>query len=282
MLVVGLTGDVGAGKSTLSSIWRASGAHVIDADAIVADIWKDEVMIALAVGRWGRRILSNCGQPDHAVISGIVFGDDDEYRWVCNKIHPIVRARMAEMAGCLEGWVVAEIPLLFENGVTEWIDLTVYVEAPLDTRLSRNRHRGWGPEEVGKRERRLMERTRKMEMADFVVTNDGSLENLSLQARNLACRFLAASSIMKISVPASSREEAGLASASLEESSLAAEISTSSEDHTVSAFTREESIEKILLLLEDIKLRDGFSIDAQKIGKAPRNVLFWAMRSAEV
>lgn len=281
MLVVGLTGDVGAGKSTLSSIWRASGAHVIDADAIVSDIWKDEEMIALAVDRWGIRIISGSGKPDHAVISGIVFENDEEYRWVCNKIHPIVRKRMAEMARCLEGWVVAEIPLLFENGVADWIDLTVYVEAPLETRLSRNSHRGWGLEEIRKREGRLMERTRKMELADFIVTNDGSLEKLRLHAKTLASRFLAASSLMKISVPASSGEEARLASERLEDCPIAAEVSTSSGNHTVSAFIIEESIEEILLLLEDIKLRDGFPIDARKIVKAPRDVLFWAMRSAE-
>lgn len=281
MLVVGLTGDVGAGKSTLSSIWGADGAHIIDADAIVADIWKSEEMISLAVKRWGSRILSKCGHPDHAVISGIVFGDDDEYRWVCEILHPKVRSAMVAMAERLDGWVVAEIPLLFENGVPEWIDLTVYVEAPVDIRLSRNRHREWGPQEIMRREQRLMRSSLKKELADFIVTNDSSLESLTLKARFLARRFIAASSIMKISVFASSGENARLASAKLEASDLAADISASAGDIAVSAFVREESIEKVLSLLESIKLPGSLPVNVEKAYKVPRHILFWAMESAK-
>ncbi|GAB6281026.1 MAG: dephospho-CoA kinase [Thermovirga sp.] len=281
MLVVGLTGDVGAGKSTLSSIWGALGAQVIDADAIVADIWKSKDMISLSVGRWGKRILSNCGQPDHAIISGIVFDDDDEYRWICDTLHPRVRAAMSGMVERLDGWLVAEIPLLFENGVPEWIDLTVYIEAPADIRLSRNRYRGWGPDEIMRREHRLMRSAQKRGLADFVVTNDGSFEDLSLKAQCLARRFLAASSIIKISIHASSWEESRLASAGLKDSALAADISTSVGDFTVSAFVREACIGEILFLLGNIKLLEGLSIDTENIRKVPRHVLFWAMESAE-
>lgn len=281
MLAVGLTGDVGAGKSTLSSIWGSFGARVLDADAIVAEIWKSKEMVSLAVQRWGKRILSDCGMPDHAVISGIVFGNDDEYLWVCKTLHPRVRAEMASMAEKLDGWVVAEIPLLFENGIPDWIDLTVYIEAPEDIRVSRNRQRGWGRDEIFRRESRLMDRSQKIVMADFVVANVGSLEDLTLKAGRLARRFIAASSLFMITVTVPSEEKTRLVSSSLKGSGLAAGIVTSPGGSGVSAFVREESIEKMLSIFEDADLSKDISIEKEKTRKAPRNVLLWAMGSAQ-
>lgn len=110
MLVVGLTGDVGAGKSTVSSVWASLGAHVVSADTIVAALWKRNEMVELAAGRWGERILRPGMALDHSAISRIVFGDEKEYRWVCETIHPLVREEMERVVESLDGWIVAEIP----------------------------------------------------------------------------------------------------------------------------------------------------------------------------
>ncbi|MDO9509390.1 MAG: dephospho-CoA kinase [Thermovirgaceae bacterium] len=277
MLAVGLTGDVGAGKSTLSSIWAAAGAHVVDADAVVAELWKTEEVISLATGRWGRVILSGDGMPDHAAVSRIVFDDETEYRWLCDAIHPMVREIMAERVRRLDGWVVAEIPLLFENGVPEWIDLTVYVEAAMELRFSRNRSRGWGPEEMIRRERWLLERSKKQGMADLVMTNDGSLERLEREARDLARRFLAASSIMLISVGELSADEAGLICGILSGSGLAAEVRIPDSGFFVSAFVRRGSLEEVSALLEKVHPGGGLPVAVQKCAFVPKHVLLWAM-----
>ncbi|HRV70772.1 MAG TPA: dephospho-CoA kinase [Thermovirgaceae bacterium] len=195
MLVVGLTGDVGAGKSTVSSIWASAGARVLSADAIVAKLWRTEELVLAAVDRWGESILDPSGYPDHAAISALVFDNDNEYRWICDTVHPLARREMYRWVKELDGWVVAEIPLLFENGVPEWIDLTVYVEAPEICRISRNAARGWDAREIHRRQKRLMPTETKRDKADFVLLNDGGLQDLSERAMILAKGFIDASSL---------------------------------------------------------------------------------------
>ena len=198
MLVIGLTGDVGAGKSTVSSAWASQGARVISADPIVAELWKRKDLTALAVERWGREVLATDGTLDHGALSGFIFGDEKEYHWACGIIHPLVREEMDRLIDNLDGWVVAEIPLLFENGVPEWVDLTVYIEAPEEQRVQRNAFRGWDRKELFRRERWLLEREEKKTRADLVISNDGTLDELLENARDLGLRFLSLSSLRRI------------------------------------------------------------------------------------
>ena len=72
MLVIGLTGDVGAGKSTVSSAWGSQGARVISADPIVAELWKREDLVTLAVERWGRSVLTAAGTLDHGAVLSLI------------------------------------------------------------------------------------------------------------------------------------------------------------------------------------------------------------------
>ena len=281
LLVVGLTGDVGAGKSTLSNIWADEGAHVVNADAVVAELWKTEELISLAASRWGGEILSEDGTPDHAAISRIIFADEIEYRWLCDVIHPKVREIMAEKVRCLDGWVVAEIPLLFENGVPEWVDLTVYVHAAMDLRLSRNSARGWGPEEIEKRERWLFEGVKKQNMADFVLANNGSPGMLECEARNLACGFLAASSIIRISINAFSVDEARNFRDTVYESGLVPEVRISDTGSLVTAFARQDSIERVSALIGRIHAGEGLQISVSKCVSVPKHILLWAMEGTE-
>ncbi|HON34016.1 MAG: dephospho-CoA kinase [Thermovirgaceae bacterium] len=198
MLVIGLTGDVGAGKSTVSSAWASQGARVISADPIVAELWKRRDLAALAVGRWGRGILNAEGTLDHVALSGFIFGDEEEYRWACGIIHPLVREEMEKRIDGLDGWVVAEIPLLFEKGVPEWVDLTVYIEASEEERVRRNAFRGWDRKELHRRERWLLEPEDKKTRADLVISNDGTLDELVENARDLGSRFLSLSSLTRV------------------------------------------------------------------------------------
>ena len=198
MLVIGLTGDVGAGKSTVSSAWGSQGARVISADPIVAELWKREDLVTLAVERWGRSVLTAAGTLDHGAVSRVIFSDAKEYRWACGIIHPLVREEMERRIEDLDGWIVAEIPLLFENGVPEWVDLTVYVEASEEDRVRRNAFRGWDREELHRRERWLLESGSKKTRADLITSNDGTLDELEEKTRDLGSRFYFLSSLARV------------------------------------------------------------------------------------
>jgi len=170
----------------------------VSADPIVAELWEGKDLLALAVERWGRAVLTPEGTLDHCAVSRAIFDDEEEYRWACGIIHPLVREEMERRIAGLDGWVVAEIPLLFEKGTPAWIDLTVYVEAPEEERIRRNAVRGWDREELRRRERWLLESEGKKKMADLVISNNGTLDELKARAEGLGLRFLSLSSLDRV------------------------------------------------------------------------------------
>lgn len=208
MLVSAVTGDVGAGKSTLTACWRGMGASVIDADEIVRSIWRRPETVKRAVSLWGEGVVDEKGAVVHSIIADAAFSSPVEYRNLCDLVHPAVRIEMERAAASLEGWVVAEIPLLFEGGLPWWIDLSVYVAAPADRRAERNRARGWNADEITRRERFLLPTDEKKRLADYVVENSGSLDELLARGEELGALFKKASGIVRCSMVFDCRKDA--------------------------------------------------------------------------
>jgi dephospho-CoA kinase len=182
-----VTGDVGAGKSTVSRLFEALGGFLIDADRVVAELWRRPEVIGAALERWGRGILDEDGRVVHASVAGIIFPNRVEYEWAMALLHPLVRkeiARRLELPRA-EDWAIVEIPLLFEGGVPPWVTVRVFVTAPLALRVERCRVRGWDGAELAKRESFFMESERRMALSDFVVRNDGSPEDLKLAVKGV-------------------------------------------------------------------------------------------------
>jgi len=222
MLVVGLTGDIGAGKSTLADFWKRAGASVVIADEVVDEIWEQGVLNELIRRRWGNSVIAEGGHPDRERIASIVFEDENEYRWLAHTIHPLVRSIMEGRILSMEGWVVAEIPLLFENGVPWWVDETVYLTAPLIQRIERNRNRKWAADEIARREKWLLPSCKKSEAADYVVNNTGKLESLYQRALDLASVFREMASCITLSVEWENETKARDFAAKLETEGLVA------------------------------------------------------------
>ncbi len=190
MLTVGLTGDVGAGKSTLSMVWKDMGALVIDADRVARDMWKLPVVQKKAAERWGSGFFEGEWKSVLAKIAAKIFTDDCEYDFVSNLLHPATLAEVERLANKAEGWVVVEIPLLFECGRPKWMDYVVYASASAEKREERNASRGWDSGEIKRRESKLMSRDKKIGMSDWVLENSGSIEEWETKARELGKIFL--------------------------------------------------------------------------------------------
>jgi len=94
MLVIGLTGDIGAGKSTVCSLLQQMGAVVVEADRMVRQIWLRPEIIEAARKRWGNDILDSEGRIVASEVASKGFCDEAEYRWMCDLIHPLVMAEM--------------------------------------------------------------------------------------------------------------------------------------------------------------------------------------------
>ncbi len=207
MLVSAVTGDVGAGKSTLTACWRRMGASVIDADEIVRSLWRRPDTVAGAVSLWGGEVVDEDGAIIHSRVAVRAFSDASEYRRLCDLLHPLVRVEMERAASSLEGWVVAEIPLLFEGGLPWWVDLSVYVSTPLERRVELNRVRGWDKGEITRREGFLLPSDEKRRLSTYVVENSGTLDELTAQAEALGGFFKRASGLARCSVVFERKED---------------------------------------------------------------------------
>jgi dephospho-CoA kinase len=190
MFVLGIAGDVGAGKSTVCRLFEGHGAVALDADSIVRDLWERSFVLEAAKTRWGNAVVSPDGRADKKAISRELFSSDIEYRWLCDFLHPLVRVEIESRLAKLEGIVFVEVPLLFESPLPWWADGTVYVGAPAEVRGRRNTFRGLDETELSRRERFLLPREEKRKKADFLIENDGEMEDLETRVRELWATLL--------------------------------------------------------------------------------------------
>jgi dephospho-CoA kinase len=208
VFAVALTGDIGAGKSTLAHLWASMGALSISADDVVADLWKThEHLRSAAKERWGSDLFDSQGILRKDLIAARAFGDTREYRHLCGMIHPLVEERIDHAHRECRGWFVAEIPLLFERGVPWWVDTTVYVAAPEEERLRRNAQRGKSREWLAMMESRLLPRKERLSLARVVLENHASREEFAEAAKALGKRFRAMASVVEMTWDCSSLEK---------------------------------------------------------------------------
>lgn len=195
MVTVGLTGDVGAGKSTLCSVWHELGAFVIDSDTIAREMWFVPSVQKKVKKRWGESFFDGKGEDVYSRIADKIFTDGKEYQFMCKTIYPAVEKeikRQIKKAAKKYSWVVTEVPLLFECGYEDMFDVTVYATASLEKRATRNAVRNFNKAELKRRQAKFMPRRERMSKADFVLRNSGTEE----QWRNKAVKF--AKKILKI------------------------------------------------------------------------------------
>lgn len=178
-LLLGLTGGLASGKSTVARWLEEAGFLVVDADRVVADLYAPGGRGAAAVSElFGEEALTKGGAVDRPKIASRVFADDEARRRLEQAIHPLVRQRFREIAEAAEGVVVYEATLLVESGHCEAFDLVVSVEAPEEQRLAWAVGRGMGEASAKARLAAQGDGARRRERADRILHNDGSLEDL--------------------------------------------------------------------------------------------------------
>lgn len=178
---VGLTGGMGAGKSTALEALRGLGAEVISSDAVVHELYEGEELRSAVVGRFGAEVAPG-GVVDRAVLARRAFASPEDRTWLENVVWPLVGARVAawlEHARTMQPSpraAVVEVPLLFEAGLEQMYDATIAVIAEESVRQERAAARGH--ERVDERATRQLSQAKKAERASYVVHNDGSVEQL--------------------------------------------------------------------------------------------------------
>jgi dephospho-CoA kinase len=175
---IGLTGGMGAGKSTALRALSGLGAQVLSTDAVVHELYGDARIRDAVVERWGPAVAPD-GVVDRGEVAARAFaGEEQDRGWLESLLWPLVGARMAawlEQVRTLRPApraAVVEVPLLFEAGMERGFDATVAVIAREDTRVQRAAGRGHAL--VDERAARQLSQREKARRATFVVRNDGS------------------------------------------------------------------------------------------------------------
>lgn len=184
MRLIGLTGGIGSGKSSVSSRLEARGAALVDADAIVRELQQPgEPVFEAMVERWGDRIVADDGTLDRAAVAGIVFSDKAELEAIEKIVHPVLRKemdrRIADLAET-DQVVILDVPLLAESRKKDGAldargtSAIIVVDCPVDIAVGRLvEHRGFDEDDARARVAAQASREERRALADFVVDNSG-------------------------------------------------------------------------------------------------------------
>jgi dephospho-CoA kinase len=193
-VLVGLSGGVGSGKSTVARLLAAHGAVVIDADAIAREVVEPGTPgFDAVVARFGTDIVAH-GRLDRAALARIVFGDEHARADLNSIVHPLVARRSDEIAAAAApgAVVVFDVPLLVESGVTQRYDLVVIVLASEPVRLARLAARGMDAADARSRIAAQAGDEQRSAVADVLIRNDGPLTELADQVDALWTRLAGA------------------------------------------------------------------------------------------
>jgi dephospho-CoA kinase len=186
MLVVGLTGGIGSGKSSVSSRLAARGAVVIDADAITREVQApDGPAFAPIVEKFGDGVVAADGTLDRQALADIVFKDKTRLVELQSIVWPLVGARTAERLAeeaATDHVVILDIPLLVESSREPAYSSVIVVDCPEDIAVSRLvEFRGFNEDDARARIGAQASRAERLARADFVIDNSGSVEDLDAE-----------------------------------------------------------------------------------------------------
>lgn len=199
MFVLGIVGSPAGGKSAVARRLAERGAQWINADLVARSVLEEPEIQQQLIERWGNRVTGPEGRIDRLKLAQVVFGDDDASRaaltYLEGVVHPRTRALIADQlrrhAAAAETAVVLEVPLLFESHWDQSCDEIWCVDADRSIRQQRAAERGWEKGELDRREAHQLPIAEKKRLSNFVILNNGSLEQLHHTVDRLWESFLA-------------------------------------------------------------------------------------------
>ena len=192
MKVIGLTGSIGSGKSTVAGLFKELGAEVIDADQVSRQVVEPgSETLSQLTSEFGHQILNPDGTLNRALVAEIVFGSDEKRQLLNSIIHPAIYNKIVNLIeeyrdkGC--GLVVLEAALMLEKGgLLKLTDHLVVVSIDEETQLKRLEQRGGlTTEQMKARIKTQLANDEKIKHADFVIDNSGNLENTRTQVSGI-------------------------------------------------------------------------------------------------
>lgn len=193
-LIIGLTGGIGCGKSTVSSFFAELKVEIVDADIIARQVVsKGQPALQKIAEHFGAEILID-GELNRALLRRIIFQDNQHREWLNALLHPLIEAAIVSALARAKGdYVLLEAPLLFENGLDKLTDYNLVIDLEPALQIKRASTRdGVSVESIKAIIARQIDRQQRLQQADFVLdNNDISLQNLKSRVIDLDRQFRA-------------------------------------------------------------------------------------------
>ncbi len=195
--IIGLTGGIGAGKSTVAEVFASLGAAVIDSDRLIHEQYTNPLIVATLRQWWGDDVVSVDRSIDRSAVASIVFNDATALSRLQSLVYPIIEHRRQSLMAdyrrdAAVTAIVLDSPKLFEAGLHRECDVIVFVEAEKSIRQARTaKFRGWSHEELDKREKLLDPLDKKKTLADYVVVNHAGKADVECEVKHIFSKVLA-------------------------------------------------------------------------------------------
>ena len=188
MLVIGLTGGIGSGKSTVADMFAARGAPIIDADLISREVTlPGETAFNQIIEHFGHAMVSADGSLNRGKLREAVFANSKERIWLEKLLHPLIRQRIEQRLKVIDAaYCIIVIPLLFEVAPYEFIDRILVIDAPERLQIERVTTRDKSePSHVEAIMKSQTTRSQRLSGADDVIINDGKIADLERQVQKI-------------------------------------------------------------------------------------------------
>jgi dephospho-CoA kinase len=193
MLLVGLTGNYGMGKSAVLAMFKKLGAHVIDSDEIVKTLLEEKSVLVQVKEVLGSGMFRSNGSLDKGKVADAIFKNSLIRQSLEDLLHPLVFDRIHSLLGGIKNKhkvIIIEVPLLFERNYESRFDRTITVHTEEDTALYRLENKGVNREEALLRTRAQLPINEKLRKSDYSIDNKGSSEETFVQVKEIYKKLL--------------------------------------------------------------------------------------------
>lgn len=196
--ILGLTGGIGSGKTTVANLFAAEGITVVDADAIARElVAPGQPALRQIAAHFGSGVITGAGELDRAALRRLIFADAQHKQWLNQLLHPLIRETLLQRCQEASGdYAILMAPLLFENGLDQAVQRTLCIDVSEQTQIARTCQRdGNSPELVQAIMAAQLGRSERLQRSDDRIDNEGhDFDLLRQRVRELHITYLALSS----------------------------------------------------------------------------------------
>tara|TARA_B100001123_G_scaffold151912_1_gene175678 strand:+ start:536 stop:1120 length:585 start_codon:yes stop_codon:yes gene_type:complete len=192
-MIIGLTGGIGSGKTAVSDLFQDLGITVVDADLasrVVVEKGREE--LSKIADYFGKEILTQDGELDRAKLRHIIFNSEDKKLWLESLLHPAIASQIQkELDSSQSPYTILVSPLLLETEQKNFCSKVLVVDVPVEVQIKRTSDRdNVSEEQIKSIIASQIDRESRLQQADEVISNDGSIEDLESKVKELHKKFL--------------------------------------------------------------------------------------------